>query len=369
VFSYGKGVIHTYYTVALAPAIAALVALGAYELWRERAHLSVRIAAAGGVLLTAGWAWTLLDRTPSWNPVLRWLIALTAVVAAGALVGAPVLLRRGRWAGLLLAGLVGVATLTGPVAYAADTIVTPHSGSIPSAGPASAQGAAGAGFPGGGSAGSGAGSPAGSSARGHGPAGSGSASGGAAPRGAGGEGSPSGSSRPSGATGNKGLRGTPPSSKASSGPANTETRGGSAGGAIAGGGGRGATSASAALVRALESDASHFKWVAAIEGSQNAATLELATAGDPVMAIGGFNGEGGNLSLSAFKVYVEKGEIHYYIAGSSGGGPRGSSSAIADWVAAHYSAKTIGGETVYDLTSSTSSTSSTSRTSSTSSAS
>ena len=35
-------------------------------------------------------------------------------------------------------------------------------------------------------------------------------------------------------------------------------------------------------------------------GSQNAATLELATGGDPVMAIGGFNSEGGHLSLAQF---------------------------------------------------------------------
>ena len=33
VFSFGSGVIHTYYTVALAPAIAALVAIGG-ALWR-----------------------------------------------------------------------------------------------------------------------------------------------------------------------------------------------------------------------------------------------------------------------------------------------------------------------------------------------
>jgi len=127
----------------------------------------------------------------------------------------------------------------------------------------------------------------------------------------------------------------------------------------AGGGGGGATT-SGALVRALESDASHYKWVAAVEGSQSAASIELATSGDPVMAIGGFNGEGGNLSLSAFKAYVAKGEIHYYIAGSSGGGGGRSSSAITDWVASHFTAKTIGGQTVYDLTSSTSNSSSSS---------
>jgi hypothetical protein len=70
-----------------------------------------------------------------------------------------------------------------------------------------------------------------------------------------------------------------------------------------------------------------------------------------VMAIGGFSGQGGNLSLKAFEAYVAKGDIHYYIAGGQGGpGRSGSASAITSWVKAHYTARTIGGETVYDLT-------------------
>ncbi len=123
---------------------------------------------------------------------------------------------------------------------------------------------------------------------------------------------------------------------------------------------------SSALKKALESDAGHFRWVAAVSGSQTAATVELGTGGEPVMAIGGFNNEGGNLSLAQFKVYVEKGEIHYYIASGRGGGPGGgatpggggprggagasSSSAISSWVKANFKAVKIGNETVYDLT-------------------
>ena len=72
------------------------------------------------------------------------------------------------------------------------------------------------------------------------------------------------------------------------------------------------------------------------------------------MAIGGFSGQGGNLTLAAFERYVAAGDIHYWIAsgGGNGGGPgRGdSTSAITNWVSAHYSATTIGGQTVYDLT-------------------
>jgi len=37
--------------------------------------------------------------------------------------------------------------------------------------------------------------------------------------------------------------------------------------------------------------------------------------------------------------------------GPGGGGSNNSDSAIIDWVSAHFTAKTIGGQTVYDLTS------------------
>jgi len=118
---------------------------------------------------------------------------------------------------------------------------------------------------------------------------------------------------------------------------------------------------SSALKKALETDASKFRWVGAVSGSQTAASLELATGGEPVMAIGGFNNEGGNLTLAQFKAYVAKGEIHYYIGSSTGGGGPGgggpgggsgasSSSTIASWVKASFKSGEIGGQTVYDLT-------------------
>jgi 4-amino-4-deoxy-L-arabinose transferase-like glycosyltransferase len=334
VFSYGKGVIHTYYTVALAPAIAALVAIGAHQLWKERDHVWARAVAAGCVVLTAGWAWALLDRTPSWDPELRWLVVVAGVLGAALIMAAPVVLRRGRLGGIAIAALAGVACLTGPVAYSADTVATSHTGSIPTAGPATAQGLGGAGAPGGG-----AGFPGGGAA-------------GGGPTGSGTTGRPtSGSGFPGGGTPTttKGSTRGAPSTRRSAATEGGRTAIG--GQAAAGGAGGGAVTTSAALVRALESDASHYKWVAAVQGSQSAAGLELATSGDPVMAIGGFNGQGGNLSLSAFKAYVAKGEVHYYIAGSSGGGGGRSNSAIAEWVASHFTSKTIGGQTVYDLTS------------------
>ena len=75
---------------------------------------------------------------------------------------------------------------------------------------------------------------------------------------------------------------------------------------------------STALVTALKANATKYRWVAATSGSQSAASLELATGGEPVMAIGGFSGLGGNLSLTQFEKYVKTGQIHYYVAGGGG---------------------------------------------------
>ena len=137
-------------------------------------------------------------------------------------------------------------------------------------------------------------------------------------------------------------------------PGGAAARGGGPAGAAAGGapggGLGGSTQVSSALVKLLEEDASRYLWVAATEGSEAAAPLELAT-GDAVMAIGGFNGTDPWPTLAAFEKLVASHEVHYYIGqgSESFGGGRGSS-AIAAWVAAHFKKLTVGGETVYDLT-------------------
>jgi 4-amino-4-deoxy-L-arabinose transferase-like glycosyltransferase len=362
VFSFGRGVIHTYYTVALAPAIAALVVIAAHQLWQAREDLWARAVGAAMVLASAGWAFALLDRTPDWAPYLRWMILAAALAAGAGIVGwSPArLVRNTQVAGWGLAGLVAVAALAGPTAFTANTIRSGHTGSIPSAGPSSGLGGGGA-F--GGSGGGGRGGAAGRAGLGAGtraggpPSGSGSGSTSAERPGGSGDGFPSGtgsrSGPPSGTgvIGGTGATGAPGAT--SSRGATTEQAGG--GGTAGAGGAGGAGTVNSTLVKALESDASHYRWVAAVDGSQEAASLELATTGDPVMAIGGFNGEGGNLSLATFEAYVAKGDIHYFIdTGSGAGGPGGSSSssAVASWVESHYKSETIGGVTVYDLTSS-----------------
>ena len=296
VFSLASGIIHPYYTVALAPAIAALVAIGAHALWRARHQTTARFVLALGVLATAVWAWVLLDRTPQWESWLRVMIAISAVLAIAGLLAAPALRRFGRRATYATAAFALVACLSGPIAYTAQTITTPETGALASAGPSSAQSA----------------------------------------------GSPGGNS---------------------------------------GGGTQSITSS--ALVKALRMGSGKYRWVAAVSGSQTAATLELATGGAPVMAIGGFDGEGGNITLAQFKQYVAHGQIHYYIAGGTGasgffrgtprtvaggrpagfpgaggrsftgtrpGGGSASGNEITSWATAHYKSQTIGGETVYNLT-------------------
>ncbi len=116
---------------------------------------------------------------------------------------------------------------------------------------------------------------------------------------------------------------------------------------------------SSQLAALLKQDAGSYTWVAAAVGSQNQASYQLAT-GKPVMALGGFNGTDPSLSLSAFQQYVKDGKVHYFIGGGGGfgggaGGRSGGSAAsdsqqISTWVAAHFTAQTVGGTTVYDLT-------------------
>ena len=374
VFSYMSGIIHPYYMVALAPAIAALVSVGAMALWERRLGWFGRLVAAATVGVTVWWADELLSRSASWFPWLRWVIILAGVAAAASILAGPRLAALG---GSRLAGPEGsagarrrlglaavpvvcalVAGLTGPAAYAIDTVATTHTGSIPSAGP---QTTGAFGGPGGG-AGGGTGRP-GTRTRGGtggppgqagGTTGTGTAGGPAGQAGGstgtGTGGGPAGQAGGSTGTGTGGSTGTgTPRGFPGSSAGRT---GGAAGGATGGPGGlSGNTQVSSALVKLLETGAAGYTWVAATEGSQEAAPLELATGGVAVMAIGGFNGTDPAPTLAEFEALVAEHKIHYYLGTNSqsfGGGRR--SSAIASWVASHFTKETVGGTTVYDLT-------------------
>ncbi len=210
VFSFGQGVIHTYYTVALAPATAALVAIGAVLLWDHRTLLPARLIGAAAILTTTAWAYSLLDRSPAYFPWLRVVILAAGILSSvGFLVG-PLLARGRRYVAGGAATLALVACLAGPLAFVGTTITTAYTGSVPSAG-ASVTSAGGQGGFGGGSAPSGAlgaGKRAGTPPSGH--QGSGTR-----PSGTGSQGAPAGTkpsgtnSAGSGASGFPSSRGTP----------------------------------------------------------------------------------------------------------------------------------------------------------------
>ncbi len=68
------------------------------------------------------------------------------------------------------------------------------------------------------------------------------------------------------------------------------------------------------------------------------------------MAIGGFTGSDPSPTLEEFQALVRNGRIHYYLAGDKRGGGQGTGSQIASWVAENFSASTVDGVMLYNLT-------------------
>jgi 4-amino-4-deoxy-L-arabinose transferase-like glycosyltransferase len=315
VFSYMAGIIHPYYTVAIAPAVAALVGIGVTVLWRDRAAPAARIMLAVVLALTVGWAWYLLSRT-TWQPWLTWAVPIAGLLGVAALLGVHRMPR---------AAVVGVATVAlvagagGSTAYALATAATPHTGAIPSAGPAGAGGLRGG------------------------------------PRGMRGDGRSQG-----GLQGRFGGAGTMPPPGAPTGTgARNATRGQNGAGGPGGMGGiLGSPTPSAELTALLKQDSGSYTWVAAAVGSNNAAGYQLAVDA-PVMAIGGFNGTDPAPTLAQFQALVAQKKIHWFVGGGTAFGTGGRSATstggsddaarIAAWVQENSTPTTVGGTTVYDL--------------------
>lgn len=140
VFSFANGIVHSYYTIALAPAVAACAAIGADLLWRHRTAQWCALTLAAIVSATAGLAFVLLARRPDWLPWLRWVIVVAGALAA--------VLLMARTLARVAAVLALVCALAGPVAYSVATAATPHTGAIPSVGPAHSGPPFGGAFPG-----------------------------------------------------------------------------------------------------------------------------------------------------------------------------------------------------------------------------
>ncbi|MFE7574452.1 ArnT family glycosyltransferase [Streptomyces sp. NPDC057521] len=355
VFSFMAGIFHQYYTVALAPYLAALIGMGVTVLWEERARWWAGAALAATVAVTAYWAYVLLGRTPDYLPWLRTAVLVTGLVAA---VGLLLAARLGRQLALVAVVLGFAASLAGPAAYTVSTLNTGHQGSIVTAGPSSG-GMGGMGGPGGG--------------RGGGPGGGG----GGMPPGQGGT-NQQGTNQQGTGMGQP-PTGTPPGQGTGQGTGRNQaqpptqnggtTQNGGPGqngrhGTFPGMGERGAGGMGGLLNGAsvgseakalLEKNADDYTWAAAAIGSQNAASYQLATE-KPVMAIGGFNGSDPSPTLAQFKKYVEDGRIHYFVSGGGmggggmGGSGSGTASQISSWVEKNFKEVTAGSATFYDLT-------------------
>ncbi|NUS72620.1 MAG: glycosyltransferase family 39 protein [Corynebacteriales bacterium] len=269
VFSYMSGIIHAYYTVALAPAIGALAGIGATVLWRLRHELGAAVALSTAVAATTTWSGVLLRRND-------WLPWLSGAVLIGGFAAAVFIVLVGRLPARfspLVATIAIAAVLTAPFSYSMVTASSTHTGAIPSAGPSG-----GGGF----------------------------------------------------------------------GAVMPQRAGGGMGGLL------GASTPSDALTTLLKRDSDSYDWAAAVVGSNNAAGYQLAS-GQPVIAIGGFNGTDAYPTLEQFQRYVSDGRIHYFIASSMGGMPGSSTSGsdvaeqINSWVSIHYTATTVDGTTIYEL--------------------
>ncbi|CAM5529815.1 ArnT family glycosyltransferase [Streptomyces canus] len=340
VFSYMAGIFHQYYTIALAPYIAAVVGMGAGTLWEKRAELWASLTLAASVVAASTWGYVLLNRTPDYLPWLKWLVLTGGLVAA---LGLIFVARLGRQLALGAAALGIVAALAGPTAYTLSTVNSAHTGSIPTAGPAGASMMGGG--PGGGGRGGfggGTGGPGGQTQQN-----------GNGTQGRQGQGFPGGTGGGMpGQNGNTQGNGTTRNQQGGM-PGGTAGDGGGMGGGGGVGGLLNGASVSADAKKLLKADAGDYTWAAAAIGAQNAASYQLATD-ESVMAIGGFNGTDPSPTLAQFKEYVADGKIHYFISSGSGGGMGGSSSGtssqITSWVEATFKKVTVGSATFYDLT-------------------
>ena len=135
IFSYMQGIFHPYYTVALAPAIGALVGIGTVVSWQHRQRFWGRAALAVAVITTAATAFFTLNYYPLYAPWLKWLVLGTATVVLSWLA-----LARFAWTQrvpLRTAAVVTVAitALLAPLTYSLTTVIQGNSGGLPSAGP------------------------------------------------------------------------------------------------------------------------------------------------------------------------------------------------------------------------------------------
>lgn len=296
VFSFMSGIIHSYYTVALAPAIGALTGAGLVTAWRARERLAARSALAIAIAASGVTAWLLLERVPAFWPGLG-ILALGVGLAAAIVVALPPA-RTHRRLPLAAATAALVVLMAGPAAFAIDTIQTAYRGGDVAAGPQAAgdRFAARTGIPPGGAADGG---------------------------------------LPSGGTADDG--GVPPDRTADDGgaqPGGTAVDGGAP--QVGTTDGSGVASGLTDYLAAERGDAT---WIVAVTGAEQAATIQLAT-GMPVMAMGGFSGSDPTPTVDELRAWIADGSLRFVMVGAGGqaggdggrAGDRTGTGEVAAWV-------------------------------------
>ena len=257
IFSMTSGVIHPYYVVIMAPAVAALVGIGVPFLWgayvRRKSYAWILPMLVG---VTAVIAIIIL----SYAGTMTWLMWTVGVLGTIGVIGllANLYIPK-RWLQNLAIVTSVAACMTAPVVYTLSTVNVTHTGSIPTAGP---------------------------------------------------------------------------NSTAMQGSNNEKSQ------------------ADSALVQYLLQNQNGATWLVAVDSANESAAIQL-TSGQPVMAIGGFNGSDTQLTLEQFKQLVADGKLKYYAASSHGhgGGPNGGNSEITNWIKKNGKVVNYGGSdvTLYEL--------------------
>ena len=133
VLSYMQGTVHPYYSVALIPGIAGVVAIAGTELWRGRDSHLARACLSLMIAVTAIWSYYLLNRdAATFLPWLRWVVLIGGVLGAAILAASVGRLKKYAVIGLLVGS---IAAMGGSAAFTIDTLATAHTGSTPTAGP------------------------------------------------------------------------------------------------------------------------------------------------------------------------------------------------------------------------------------------
>ncbi len=123
VFDDARGIFHPYYTVVIAPAVAALAGAGTVALWRlGQASLRWAWVLPAAIVGSVLWADALLARTSGYDPWLRPTVIITGIAAALVLFLFMTRRLRVRWFAVA-AGVMAVASvLAGALAYSLTTV-------------------------------------------------------------------------------------------------------------------------------------------------------------------------------------------------------------------------------------------------------